>query len=95
MTEPQVWVLIGVFAAAMFGVIGIVTSNFSRLIRSEIGGLRAEMAARFETVGARFDAVDARFNTVDDKFTSIERRLDHLDRDVSLLMRRELDRDSD
>jgi len=87
-TEPQVWVLIGVFAAAMFGVIGIVTSNFSRLVRSEIGGLRAEMIARFETVGARFDAVDNRF-------TSLERRLDHLDRDVSMLTRRELDRDAD
>jgi hypothetical protein len=94
-TEPQVWVLIGVFAAAMFGVIGIVTSNFSRLIRSEIGGLRAEMSARFDAVDARFNAVDARFNTVDDKFASIERRLDHLDRDVSTLTRRELDRDAD
>ena len=28
LTEPQVWVLIGVFAAALFALIGIITTNF-------------------------------------------------------------------
>jgi hypothetical protein len=40
MTEPQVWTLIGVFAAAIFGMITVVSTLFVRVIRSEIGGLR-------------------------------------------------------
>lgn len=42
-TEPHVWTLIGVFAAAVFGMITVVSSLFVRVIRSEIGGLRGEM----------------------------------------------------
>lgn len=43
MNEPQVWTLIGVFATGMFGMIAVVTSMFTRVLRTEIGGLRAEM----------------------------------------------------
>ncbi|MFE2773151.1 hypothetical protein [Microbacterium resistens] len=43
MSEPQVWVLIGVFAAAMFGMITVVSTMFIHVIKSEIGGLRAEL----------------------------------------------------
>lgn len=39
MNEPQVWTLIGVFAAAMFGMITIVSTLFVRVVRSEIGRL--------------------------------------------------------
>jgi hypothetical protein len=58
MTEPQVWTLIGVFAAAVFGMITVVSTLFVRVIRSEIGGLRGEMNARFEAVDRRFDHLD-------------------------------------
>ncbi|MFT3797614.1 hypothetical protein [Microbacterium sp.] len=43
MTEPQVWTLIGVFAAAMFGMITIVSTLFVGIVRAEIGGVRAEI----------------------------------------------------
>ena len=46
MTEPQVWTLIGVFAAAMFGMIGIVSTLFVQVVRSEINGLRTELTAK-------------------------------------------------
>ena len=75
MTEPQVWVLIGVFAAAMFGMIGIVNGNFVRVLRSEIGGVRSEISR----LDAKIDALDAKLTV----------RLDYLDRDVQLLMKRE------
>lgn len=58
MTEPQVWTLIGVFAAAIFGMITVVSTLFVRVIRSEIGGLRGEMNARFEAIDRRFDYLD-------------------------------------
>ncbi|PRB04359.1 hypothetical protein [Microbacterium sp. MYb64] len=43
MNEPQVWTLIGVFAAGMFGMITIVTTMFTRVVRSEIQSLRVEL----------------------------------------------------
>jgi len=43
MNEPQVWTLIGVFAAGMFGMITIVTTMFTRVVRSEIHSLRVEL----------------------------------------------------
>ncbi|MCC7128627.1 MAG: hypothetical protein IT192_07415 [Microbacteriaceae bacterium] len=58
MTEPQVWTLIGVFAAAFFGMLTIVSTLFVRVVRAEIGGLRNEINARFESVDRRFDGLD-------------------------------------
>lgn len=58
MTEPQVWTLIGVFAAALFGMVTIVSTLFIRVIRAEISGLRGEMVARFDLLGQRVDGLD-------------------------------------
>ena len=54
LTEPQVWTLIGVFSAAIFGVL---TFGFAS-IRSEIRGLRGEMITRFDAVDKRIDYLD-------------------------------------
>lgn len=58
MTEPQVWVLIGVFATALFGMFTTVSTLFIRVIRSEIGGLRSEMLGRFDLLEQRVDGLD-------------------------------------
>ncbi|MGB3910347.1 MAG: hypothetical protein WBL06_07740 [Pseudolysinimonas sp.] len=73
MTEPQVWVLIGVFATAVFGMLTWQTISFNRALRTSIDSLREVMDVRFEAVNARFDAVDA--------------KIDALDRDVQALTR--------
>lgn len=57
-TEPQVWTLIGVFAAALVGILTLMSTLFLRVIRSEIGGLRGEMTARLEAIDKRFDYLD-------------------------------------
>lgn len=77
MNEPQIWTLIGVFAAVMLGGFTLSTGLLTRVIRSG-----------FEAVEAKFDAVDARFEAVNTKFDAVNARLDHLDRDVSALMTR-------
>lgn len=58
MTQPQVWVLIGVFAAALFGMFTIVSTLFIRVIRSEIAGLRGEKLGRFDRLEQRVDGLD-------------------------------------
>ena len=84
MTEPQVWVLIGVFAAAMFGMIGIVTSSFNRTLTAAISGVRTEISGvRTEISGLR-DVMDTRFDAVDAKFDA---KFDVLDRDIQALSR--------
>ena len=77
LNEPQVWVLIGVFATAIFGMIGIVTTTFNRTLTTAIGGLR-------ETMDAKFETMDARFETMDAKFTG---KFEMLDRDIQALSR--------
>jgi hypothetical protein len=46
-TEPQVWTLIGVFAAALFGMLTLMSTMFVRLIN-----------AKFETLEAKIDHLD-------------------------------------
>lgn len=54
MNEPQIWVLIGVFAAAIFGMITIVSTLFVQVIKAEIGGLRTEIRALDRDVSALY-----------------------------------------
>jgi hypothetical protein len=70
--EPQIWVLIGVFATAIFGMIGIVTTNFNRTLTTALGALR-------ETMEARFEAMDAKFTG---KFEVLDRDIQSLSRHV-------------
>jgi hypothetical protein len=77
LNEPQVWTVIGVFATALFGLLGFVTTSISRTIRTEIGSVRNEIGSLRGEMNARFD--------------SLSSRIDHLDRDVQFLMKRELE----
>ena len=79
-TEPQVWVLIGVFAAAFFGLIGIVTTNFNRTTVARC----QTIDVRFATMDARFEAFEAR---IDAKFGIINVKLETMDRDIRALSR--------
>jgi hypothetical protein len=99
LTEPQVWTLIGVFAAIMLGAMTLMTTLIMRSITVAIDGVRREMIARFEAVEYRFQAMDAkfegrfdameyRFQAMDARFDAMDAKLEHLDRDVTVLMRR-------
>lgn len=60
MTEPQVWTLIGVFTALMFGMLTVVSTLFIQVVRSEIGGLRSEIRGihtRIDTLERDMQAV--------------------------------------
>ena len=57
-TEPQVWTMIGLMGAVFFGTMTLISTMFTRVVRSEIGGLRGEMNARFDDVNVRIDNLD-------------------------------------
>lgn len=73
MTEPQVWVLIGVFASSVLGMLTWQTVFFSR----SLGHLADRMDVKFD---AQREVIDARLDRVGDK-------IDALDRDVQALTR--------
>ena len=39
-TEPQVWTMIGLMGAVFFGTMTLISTMFTRVVRSEISGLR-------------------------------------------------------
>lgn len=45
MNEPQVWTLIGVFAAALFGMLTLMSTMFVRILRTEIQGIHRRLDA--------------------------------------------------
>ncbi len=77
MNEPQVWTLIGVFAAGMFGMITIVTTMFTRVVRTEIGGLRSEFKGELSELRVDLKGDIAELRT----------EVRNIDRDVSALMK--------
>jgi hypothetical protein len=88
MNVAQIWTMIGAFSALMFSTLTVVSTLFIHVVRSEIGGLRNEMNARFEAVNTRFDAVDTRFDAVNT-------RIDGLDGDVQAIVKRTFGFDRD
>lgn len=64
MTEPQVWTLIGVFAAGLFGMLTIISTMFVRVLKTEIGSLRTEMSSEFRSIHQRIDRLDADVNAL-------------------------------
>jgi len=64
MNEPQVWTLIGVFAAGMFGMITVVSTMFVRVVRGEIGGLRAEIKGDIAELRSEIRSLDRDVNAL-------------------------------
>ena len=62
--EPQVWTLIGVFAAGMFGMITIVTTMFTRVVRTEIQSLRVELKGDIAELRGEIRSIDRDVNAL-------------------------------
>lgn len=77
MNEPQVWTLIGVFAAVMFATVGSMSSLVTRVLRAELGMVNLKIDALDAKVDAKIDALDAKVGA----------KFDALDRDVQALAR--------
>lgn len=58
MTEPQVWTMIGVFSALMFGMLTLVSTLFVRVVRTEIAGLRGELLREMRGLSVKVDGLD-------------------------------------
>jgi predicted PurR-regulated permease PerM len=84
LTEPQVWVLIGVFAVAIFGMLSWQTANFNRNLTAVGDSLRESVVDLGRIMDAKFTAQDAKF---DARFEILERRLENMDRGIQAISR--------
>jgi len=102
-SDPQAWTMIGIFATAMLGGMTLMTTQFNRVLRSEIGGLRSEMHSeigglRSEMHGeigglrselrAGFEVVNVRLESLDTRLTRVEGKVDDLDTELTNLATR-------
>lgn len=79
MDDPQVWTLIGVFAAVMLGGMTLMTTQLSRVIRAEVDRIDGTLSARIDrvdgTLSARIDGIDARLGRIETKVDDLEKEL--------------------
>ncbi|WP_303709347.1 MULTISPECIES: hypothetical protein [Microbacterium] len=80
--DPQVWTLIGVFAAVMLGGMTLMTSQLSRVIRAEMDRIDGTLSARIDridgTLSARIDGLGARLGRIETKVDDLDRELTNL-----------------
>lgn len=79
LSEPQVWTLIAVFTAAMFGTLSFGFASLRSEMRNSINGLRGELGGDINGLRTEMRA----------GFESVNKRIDYLERDVQYLMRKE------
>lgn len=80
LTEPQAWVLMGIFATAIFGMLGWQTASFNRNLTIVRDSLRESI----ESIGK---VMDVRFEGLSSRLEKLERKVDDLDRDVQAISR--------
>lgn len=96
MNDPQVWTLIGVFAAVMLGGMTLMTTQLSRIIRTEVDRIDGTLSARMDRIdgslSARMDGLDgtlsARIDGVDARLGRIEAKVEDLDKELTNLATR-------
>ncbi|MDR2997050.1 MAG: hypothetical protein LBU78_02905 [Microbacterium sp.] len=84
MNEPQVWTLIGVFAAGLFGMITLMSTMFVRIVRTEIGSVRSEIRTEIGSVRGELGSLRSEMQS---EFRGMHQRIDRLDSDVNALMK--------
>ena len=84
-TEPQSWVLIGLFTTLMLGGMTVMTTLLMRSMTASIDGLRGEMNGLRGEMNGRFDGLRGEMNA---RFDAMATRIDHLDSDIAALSRR-------
>ncbi len=82
MNDPQVWTLIGVFAAVMLGGMTLMTTQLSRVIRAEVDRVEGTLSAKIDrvegTLSARIDGLHARLDRIEIKVDDLDRELTNL-----------------
>ncbi|NJI57989.1 hypothetical protein HCX50_00945 [Microbacterium oxydans] len=74
LNDPQVWTLIGVFAAVMLGGMTLMTTQLRRVIRAEVGRIDGTLSARIDGVDARLGRIESKLDDLDKELTNLAAR---------------------
>ncbi|MCT1479252.1 hypothetical protein [Microbacterium sp. p3-SID336] len=85
LNDPQVWTLLGIFAAAMLGGMTLMTTQLSRVIRAEVGRIDGTLSARIEGLDGK---LSTRMDGLDVRLGRIERKVEDLDKELTNLAAR-------
>jgi len=87
MNEPQIWTLISVFAAGMFGTVALISTMFVRMMRDGFHGVRTEFDSVRREIASTRAEITSEFASVRTEIRAVNGRIDHLDRDVNAIYR--------
>ena len=92
LNDPQVWTLIGIFTTVMLGGMSLMTAQFGRVIRAEVGGLRGELGGVRGEIGGLRGELIGRMESLEGRLTgridALENKVDGLDKEVTNLATR-------
>lgn len=71
LNDPQVWTLIGVFAAVVLGGMTLMTTQLSRVIRAEVARIDGTLSARIDGVDARLGRIESKVDDLDKELTNL------------------------
>lgn len=74
MNDPQVWTLIGVFAAVMLGGMTLMTTQLSRIIRVEVDRIDGTLSARIDGIDSRLGRIESKVDDLDKELTNLATR---------------------
>ena len=58
MNEAQVWASIGLMASMLITMMTVISTSFTRIMRTEFKMVRLEIASLDQRMGHRFDSLD-------------------------------------
>ncbi|QNA93846.1 MULTISPECIES: hypothetical protein [unclassified Microbacterium] len=74
LNDPQVWTLIGLFAAVMLGGMTLMTTQLSRIIRTEVDRIDGTLSARIDGMDARLGRIESKVDDLDKELTNLATR---------------------
>lgn len=74
LNDPQVWTLIGVFAAVMLGGMTLMTTQLSRVMRAEVDRVEGILSARIDGIDSRLGRIESKVDELDKEVTNLATR---------------------